>query len=68
MKMKSSRMPRNMRVRASRVWSAEGKACVKSRYAIRMSLLCMCASSVHRLRYDIAREHERPARKSSFPG
>ncbi len=38
MKMKSLGMPRNLRVSAICVWSGYGKACVKSRYAIRMSL------------------------------
>jgi hypothetical protein len=37
-KMKSFGMLRNQRVRASCVWSTEGKACVKSRYMMRMSL------------------------------
>ncbi len=35
--MKSSGMPMNLRVRSSCKWSAERKAWVKSRYAIRMS-------------------------------
>jgi hypothetical protein len=38
MKMKSSGMPMNQRVRASFVWSFEGNK-VKSNYAKRMSLL-----------------------------
>ena len=44
-KMKSSGMPRKPKVRSSCKWSAEGKAWVKSRYAIRMSLLCVWAFS-----------------------
>jgi hypothetical protein len=68
MKMKSSGMPRNLRVRANYVCSAKGKACVKSRYAIRMPLSRVCASSIHRLRCVMAREHERPTRKLSCSG
>ena len=68
MKMNSSEMPRNLRVRVSCVWSAEGKVCVKSRYAVRMSLSRGSASPIHRLRCVMGREHKRPARKPSCSG
>jgi len=66
MKMKSSGMPRKRRVRLSYKWSAEGKAWVRSRYAIRMSLLCVVwASSMHKLKWMMALEHDLPGRKLS---
>jgi len=37
-KMKSSGMPRNLRVRASCVWYVEENACMKSKYAMKTSL------------------------------
>jgi hypothetical protein len=40
-KKKFSGIPRTRRVHSSCKWSAEGKAWVKSRYAIRTSLLCV---------------------------
>jgi hypothetical protein len=58
MKMKSSGMPRKLRVRASCVWSADGKACVRSRYAMRISLSCVRVSFMHRLRCDMVEEQE----------
>jgi hypothetical protein len=65
MKMKSSGMPWNLRVRASCVWFVEGNACVESKYAMIMFLLRVCASSRQRLRCVIALEQERPSRKPS---
>jgi len=56
MKIPSSGMPRNLRIRASCVRSAEGKAWAKSKYATKMSLSCVCASSMHRLRCLMALE------------
>jgi len=46
MKMKSSGMTRNLRVRATCVWYVAVNACVKSEYAMRMSLLWVRASSI----------------------
>jgi hypothetical protein len=65
MKMESSGMPKNLRVRASCVWYVEGNACVESKYAMRMSLLRVCAFSMQRLRCVIILEQERPAQKPS---
>ena len=63
LKLKSSGMPRNPRVRASCVWSFEGNACVKFKYGMKISLLWACASFIQRLGFVIAMEQERPARK-----
>jgi hypothetical protein len=41
---------------------------VKSRYARRMSLLCVWASSMQRLKWVMALESERPGRKPSCSG
>ena len=68
MEMKSSGMPRKRSVRSSCRWSADGKACVKSRYASIMSLLCVWASSMQRLRWVMALEQERPGRNPSCSG
>jgi hypothetical protein len=68
MKIKSSGMPRNLRVRVSWVWSTEGKAWLKSKYAMRRSMSCVGAPSMHRLRCVMAREQKQPTRKASYSG
>jgi len=68
MEMKSSGMPKKLRARATCVWSAEKKAWVKPRYAMRISLSCVWVSSMHRLRCFMALEYERPASKPSCSG
>ena len=65
LKMRSSGISRNLRVRASYVWSVEGNAIVKSKYARRMSLLRVSAFSIQSLKCVIALEQEDPTRKSS---
>ncbi len=67
-KMKYSGMPRKRRVRSSYKWSAEGKRWVKSRYARRMSLLCVWTSSMQIFRWVMALEHDLPGRKPSCSG
>ncbi len=68
MEMKSLGIPRNLRVRANNVWSVEGNAWVKSKYANILSSLCVCASSMQRLRCVIALEQERLVRNPSCSG
>ncbi len=67
-RIKSSGMPKKRCMRPSCVWSANVKACVKSRYAIRMSLLRVWASSMHKPSWVIALEQEWSALNPSFPG
>jgi hypothetical protein len=68
MKMQFSGMPRKRRVRSSCMWSAEKKAWVKSRYARRMSLLCVWASSIKRLRGVMALKQEQTGRNPYYSG
>jgi hypothetical protein len=67
-RIQSLGIPKNLRARASCVCSVEGKAHVKSEYAMKISLSCVCGSSMHKLRYVMALEHERLARKPSCSG
>ncbi len=53
MNMKSSGMPKKRSMRPSCVWSADGNASVKYRYAMSMSLLYMWASSMHKPKWVI---------------
>jgi len=65
-KMKSLGMPRKRKVRPRCKWSTDAKAWVKSRYAIRMSLLCVGASSMQRLGRVMALEQDLHGRKPSY--
>ncbi len=66
--MKSSGMPRNRRMRVNWMWSADGKAAVKSRKARMMSFSCVWASSMHRPKCVIALEQERCGLNPSCSG
>ncbi len=67
-RMKSSGMPKKRSMRPSCAWLAEGKACVKYRYARSMTLLWVWESSMHRPRWAIALEQERSALNPSCFG